>query len=123
MLRIGSYVKVADNTGALLAQIIGIKRGGRQRFARIANVVKVAIKKAKPDASVKAHEVHYAVIVRLAKEWKRPDGTYIRFSDNAVVILDSNAELPRGTRIFGPIAREVKLYGFDKIAHMAQEVL
>lgn len=123
MLKVGSNVKVTDNSGALTAQIIGIIGGGRQKAARPGRKVKIAVKKAKPDGAVKVHEVHYALIVRTKKEYRRPDGTYIRFDDNAVVILDGDTDQPKATRIFGPIAREVKLYGYDKITQLAAEVL
>jgi len=123
MLKIGSYVKVTDNSGAIQAQIIGILGGSRQKYVRPGRKVKVSIKKAKADGSVKEHEVHYALVVRVKKEYRRPDGTYIRFDDNAVVILDGETDQPKATRIFGPIAREVKLYGFDKITQLAAEVL
>ncbi len=123
MLKIGSKVKVTDNSGASLAQIIGVYGGSRVRHLDIADVVKVAIKKAKPNGAVKEHEMHKAVIVRLKKEWKREDGSYIRFDDNAVIILDGDTKFPKATRIFGPVAREVKSYGFDKITQLAPEVL
>ncbi len=123
MLKIGSYVKVTDNSGAIQAQIIGILGGAKQKYVRPGRKVKVSIKKAKADGSVKEHEVHYALVVRVKKEYRRPDGTYIRFDDNAVVILDGETDQPKATRIFGPIAREVKLYGFDKITQLAAEVL
>ena len=123
MLRIGSYVKVADNTGAMLAQIIGIYGGSGTRSVGVARVVKVTIKKARADGSVKEHEMHRAVIVRVKKPYRREDGSYIRFDDNAVVILDGDTKFPKGTRIFGPIARELKAYGFDKITQLAEEVL
>ena len=123
MLKIGSKVKVADNTGALVVQIIGTFGGTRKKSIGLADVVKVAVKKAKPDGSVKEHEMHKAIVVGVAKETKRPDGTYIRFDDNAVVILDGNTKFPKGTRIFGPVARELKSYGYDKITYLAPEVL
>lgn len=123
MLRIGSYVKVADNTGALEAQIIGIYGGSGTKSVSVGRVVRVTIKKARPDGSVKEHEMHRAVVVRVKKEYRRDDGTYIRFDDNAVVILDADTKFPKGTRIFGPVARELKAYGFDKITQLAPEVL
>ncbi len=123
MLKVGSYVKVADNTGALQAQIIGVFGGSKFKSIGIARIVKVAIKKAKPDGSVKEHEMHRAVVVRVRKEYRREDGTYIRFDDNAVVILDGETKFPKATRIFGPVARELKAYGFDKITQLAPEVL
>ena len=123
MIKVGTRVKVTDNTGALIAQVIGIIKGGRQRFVRPGRVVKVTIKKARPDGNVHEHEVHYALVVRTKKEYKREDCTTIRFDDNAVVLIDPETKEPKGTRIFGPIAREVKLYGFDKVTQLAEEVL
>ncbi len=123
MIKIGTLVNVADNSGALKAELIGIIGGGRQKAVRPGTKVKVTIKKAKADGAVKEHEVHYALVVRTRKEYRRPDGTYIRFDDNAVVILDGETDQPKATRIFGPIAREVKLFGYDKITQLAVEVL
>ena len=130
MLKLGSIVKVTDNSGALEAQIIGVIGAGAMKHIGIARVVKVSIKKAKPDGNIKEHEKHRAVVVRVKKEYKRADGTYIRFDDNAVVILtggDSDSKkiekIPVATRIFGPVARELKAYGFDKITQLAPEVL
>jgi len=123
MIQVGSTVKVADNSGAIYAEIIGIMRGGRQKTVRPGKLVKVTIKKAKPDGQVHTHEVHVGVVVRTKKEYAREDGTHIRFDDNAIVILDPETNEPKGTRIFGPVAREVKLYGYDKVAQLATEVL
>ena len=123
MLKVGTRVNVADNSGAIVAEIIGVYGGSAIKHLDIADVVNVSIKKAKPDGAVKEHEMHKAIIVRLKKEYKREDGTYIRFDDNAVVILDGDTKNPKGTRIFGPVAREVKAYGFDKITQLAPEVL
>ncbi len=123
MIKIGTNVRVTDNTGALSAQVIGLIKGGRQRFARPGKIVKVTVKKARSDGNVHEHEVHYALVVRVKKEYRREDGTTIRFDDNAVVLIDPESKEPKGTRIFGPIAREVKLYGFDKVTQLAEEVL
>ncbi len=123
MLKVGSFVKVTDNSGAIEAQIIGILGGHKRNGVRPGRKVRVTIKKARADGAVKEHEVHYALVVRVKKEYRRPDGTYIRFDDNAVVILDGDSDQPKATRIFGPIAREVKLYGYDKITQLAAEVL
>lgn len=123
MLRIGTNVKVADNTGAIKAQIIGTYGGTKLADIRLARVVKVTIKEAKPNGTVKKGQLHRAVVVRVAKEMRREDGTYIRFDDNAVVILSGATRDPLGTRIFGPVARELKSQGFDKITYLAPETL
>jgi len=122
MLRLGSHVKVADNSGASEAEIVG-SYGGAKKILRMACVVKVTIKKSKPDANAKKGQMYRAVIVRLRKETKREDGTYIRFDDNAVVILNGTTNDPMGSRIFGPVARELKAFGFDKITYLAPETL
>lgn len=122
MIQQGTNLAVADNTGAKLVRCIKVLVGSRHRYASIGDVIVVAVKNAQPHGMVKKGDVHRAVIVRQAKELRRKDGTYIRFSDNACVILEKTQE-PRGTRIFGPIAREVKMAGFNKIASLAPEVL
>jgi large subunit ribosomal protein L14 len=123
MLRIGSTAKVADNSGAIEVMIIGTYGGTRKKVIRIADVVKVSVKKARPDGNVKKKDLQKAVVVRVRKEIKREDGTYIRFDDNAVVLLSGNTNEPMGSRIFGPVARELKAFGFDKITYLAPEVL
>ncbi len=123
MIKVGTRVKVTDNTGALIAQVIGIIKGGRQRYALPGRLVKVTIKKARPDGNVHEHEVHVGLIVRVKKEYQREDGTTIKFDDNAIVLIDPETKAPKGTRIFGPVAREVKLYGFDKVTQLAPEVV
>lgn len=113
---------IADNSGAKIGKIIGIPGYSKIKFAKLGDVVKVAIQKALPNSGVKRHEVLSAVIIRVHKEHKRKDGSYIRFDDNAAVIID-NKKAPKGTRIFGPVARELKEKGFDKIVSLAPEVL
>ena len=122
MLQKRSRLKVADNTGAASLEIIGTLGFGRKRFVRLGNMVTCTVKGANPNGAVKDHELVKAVIVRTKKEIGRKDGSYIRFSDNAAVIIDKDKN-PRGTRIFGPIAREIKDLGFSKIASLAQEVV
>lgn len=122
MIQVETKLRVADNTGAQVVECIRILGGFRPRYARIGDVIVVAVKQAQPHGMVKKSEVLRAVIVRQAKEMRRSDGTYIRFSENACVIVEKNNE-PKGTRIFGPIAREVKTRGFNKIASLAPEVL
>jgi large subunit ribosomal protein L14 len=122
MLQTGSNLIIADNSGAKVARIIGIPGFSKIKFAGLGNIVKVAVQKAVPNSGVKRHEVLTAVIVRVRKEQKRKDGSYIRFDDNAAVIIDIKKN-PVGSRIFGPVARELKEQGFDKIVSLAPEVL
>ena len=123
MLQLRSTMTVADNTGAKKAQLIGIPGKGNKKIARVGEVVRCVVVSASPVGSVKDHEKVYAVIVRTKKDVRRRDGSTIRFDDNAAVILENNTEkLPRGTRIFGPVAREIKDLGYNKIASMAKEV-
>src|SRR3989344_2954754 len=122
MIQPRSMLKVADNSGARIIQCINIPGGTRKRYAQIGDIIVGAVKVAEPRKLVKKHEVVKAVIVRQNKEFKRSDGSYIRFDDNAVVVL-GDGKLPKGGRIFGPIAKELKDKGFDKIAMMAAELL
>lgn len=115
-------LKVADNSGAKIVQCINVPGGTRKRYANIGDIIVAAVKKAEPRKLIKKHEVVKAVIVRQRKEIRRLDGSYIRFDDNAVVIL-GDGKLPKGGRVFGPVAKEVKEKGFDKIAMMATELL
>jgi len=122
MIQKMSMLEVADNSGAKKVMVINVSGSTRKRFARVGDVVKVAVKKASPGATVKKSEVHDAVIVRSRKELRRTDGTYIRFGDNAAVILNKDGE-PVGTRIFGPVARELRARGYLQIISRAPEVL
>jgi large subunit ribosomal protein L14 len=115
-------LKVADNTGAKLVQCIKVLGGTRRRYAQIGDIIVAVVKIAEPRRIVKKHEVVRAVIVRQKKSVRRKDGSYIRFDDNAVVIVDVKKE-PRGGRMFGPMAREIKEKGFDKIATLASEIV
>ena len=121
MLQVRSHLDVADNTGARIAWAIGVL-GRNQRYARIGDVIKVHIKDAAPDGQVKKGEVHTAVIVRTRQPIRRNDGSYLRFDSNAVVIIDDKNE-PRGTRIFGAVARELRERGYMKIISLADEVV
>lgn len=123
MVQKETLLTVADNSGAKEAKLIGIPGSSKKRYAKIGNIVVVSIQKAVPNTGIKAHEVHKAVVVRSKKEVRRKDGTYIRFDDNAVVLIDPKSKTPKGTRIFGPIARELREGGFDKILSLAPEVL
>ncbi len=122
MLTKHSNLNVADNSGAKSLKIIGIGKGTKRRFVSIGDIVTCAVRGATTQGQVKDHEVVKAVIVRTKKEKRRDDGTYIRFSDNAAVIIDASG-VPRATRIFGPIALEIKRKGFSKIASLAKEVI
>ena len=122
MLQMQSNLTVADNSGAKLAQVIKVLGGSHRRYAGIGDIVVVAIKEAIPTSTIKEGAVEKAVIVRVAKEYRRPDGTYIRFDDNACVIVDADKN-PKGNRIFGPVARELRDMDFMKIVSLAPEVL
>lgn len=122
MLQTESGVIVADNTGAKTAQVIAVLKGSGGRKAGIGDRVKVAIKSASPSATIKKGEVATAVIVRLKKEIRRKDGTYIRFDDNAVALINKDNE-PIGKRIFGPVARELREKGFKEVAALGEEVI
>jgi large subunit ribosomal protein L14 len=123
MIQQETRLKVADNTGARELLVIHITGGSRKRYGYVGDVVVGTIKSATPQATVKKSEIVKAVIVRTAKEWRRSDGSSIRFDDNAVVILDNDGVNPRGSRIFGPVARELREKGFMKIVSLAPEVL
>ena len=123
MIQTESRVKVADNSGARELLIIHVLGGSSRRYGSIGDVVVATVKSAAPQGGVKKSEKVRAVIVRCSKEWRREDGSYIRFDDNAAVVLDSDGVNPRGTRIFGPVARELREKGFMKIVSLAPEVL
>lgn len=123
MLQLRSMLNIADNTGAKKVQMIGLPGKGNRKYAYIGDVITVAVKEALPYAQVKKSEILPAVIVRTRKEKRRKDGSYIRFDDNACVIVQAiDNHDPRGTRIFGPIAKEIKDLGFNKIASLAEEI-
>jgi large subunit ribosomal protein L14 len=115
-------LKVADNSGAKVVMCFKVLGGSKKRYASIGDIIVVAVKSATPGGMVKKGEVARAVVVRVKKEYRRRDGSYIRFDENAAVILNSNNE-PKGTRIFGPVARELREGGYMKIISMAPEVL
>ena len=122
MLQTESRLKVADNTGAKEVLVIRVLGGTGKRYASIGDKIVVSVKSALSSSSMKKGTVSRAVVVRTKKEIRRKDGTYIRFEDNAAVLLNANDE-PRGTRIFGPVARELREAGFMKIVSLAPEVL
>jgi large subunit ribosomal protein L14 len=122
MIQIYSRLKVADNTGAKTLMCIHVMGGSGRKYASIGDVIVGAVKQALPRGTVKDHEVVRAVIVRVARPYRRRDGSYIRFDDNAVVIL-ADENNPKGSRIFGPVARELREKEFTKIISLAPEVL
>lgn len=122
MIQVQTMLNVADNSGARKVQCIRILGGTRHRYARIGDIVVAAVKDATPGAGVKKSDVVRVVIVRTVQELRRPDGSYIKFDDNAGVVIDNNKE-PKGTRIFGPVARELREKNFLKIISLAPEVL
>ena len=123
MIQPESRLAVADNTGARELLVIHVLGGSRRRYGRVGDIVVASVKAATPDGSVKKSDVVRAVIVRTTKEYRRSDGSYIRFDDNAAVILADDLTNPRGTRVFGPVARELRDKGFMKIVSLAPETL
>lgn len=123
MIQLRSVLKSADNSGAKRLKVIHVHGGSWRRFGFIGDMITAAVDQADPNGSVKDSQLVKAVIVRTRKETRRKDGTYVRFDDNACVIIDEKTRDPIGSRIFGPIAREVKDRGYAKIASLAQEVL
>jgi len=121
MLQLRSIVDVADNTGAKKVGVFKVIGGSRKRYAELGDIVVVSVKVAEPRKSVKKKDILRAVVVRQRKPYRRKDGTYVKFDDNAVVILDGKE--PKGGRIFGPIPREIKEKGFTTIASLAEEVV
>jgi len=122
MIRMRTILDVADNTGARRASCIGVLARGNRHYANIGDIVTCNIKEATPDAIVKEHEVVKGVVVRTAFPIRRPDGSFLRFDRNAVVIIDNQLN-PRGTRVFGPVARELRDKNFMKIISLAPEVI
>ena len=123
MIQPRTLLKVADNTGAKTLMCFQILGGSHHRYARIGDVIVGTVKQAEPRKIVKKHEVVRAVIIRQKKTFKRPDGSYLRFDDNACVILEAKTRDPKGGRIFGPVARELKDRGFEKVAALAEELV
>ena len=123
MIQQESRLRVADNSGAREILVINVMGGSKRRYGAVGDVVVATVKTSTPHGVVKKSDIVKAVIVRCAKEWRRDDGSYIRFDDNAAVILDTDGRNPRGTRIFGPVARELRERGYMKIVSLAPEVL
>ena len=122
MIQQETFLKVADNTGAKEIKCIRVLGGSKRKFGNIGDVIVASVRKSTPGGTVKKGEVVKAVIVRTKKQYRRPDGTYIRFDDNAAVIINDQKQ-PRGTRIFGPVARELREKDYMKIVSLAPEVL
>ncbi|MFA5737053.1 MAG: 50S ribosomal protein L14 [Candidatus Paceibacterota bacterium] len=123
MIQPMSIVKIADNTGAKIGRVFKVLGGSKKRYARIGDIVVLSVQTAEPRKQVKKKEVLQAVVVRQRSPFRRPDGSYLRFDENAVVILEKGKKEPRGGRIFGPIPREIAEAGYQKIASLAPEVV
>ena len=123
MVQEESKLKLADNTGAKKLKVIRVLGGYKKRYARIGDIVTASVKEAQPHSGVKKGEVVHAVIVRSKINTRRSDGSYIKFDENAAVIIDKETREPKGTRIFGPVARELRGMGYKKIISLAPEVL
>jgi len=122
MVQRQSRLKIADNSGGKIAKVIGIPGASHRKVASLGDIIVIAVQQAAPHAGIKKHQVAKAVVVRTRKEVRRKDASYIRFDDNACVLIDEK-KAPVGTRVFGPIARELKEAGFDKIISLAPEVI
>ena len=122
MIQVQTVLDVADNSGAKVVQCIKVLGGSRRRYAQLGDIIVVSVKEALPESKVKKGETARAVVVRTKREWRRPDGSYINFDANSAVIIGSQSE-PVGTRIFGPVARELRNKKFMKIVSLAPEVL
>jgi len=123
MIQVQSRVKSADNSGAKKLQCIRVLGGYKKRYARIGDIITCTVKEAVSHSAIKKSDIVKAVIVRTRKETRRKDGSYIRFDENAVVVVDPKTKEPKATRIFGPVARELRALGFNKIISLAPEVL
>lgn len=123
MIQPETIVKIADNTGAKIGKVFKVLGGSKKRYARIGDLVVLSVRSAEPRKSVKKKDVVRAVVVRQRQPFRRADGSYIRFDENAVVIVDKEKKEPKGGRIFGPIPREIAKLGFQKIASLAPEVV
>ena len=123
MIQDGTVVKITDNAGGKVGKVFKVLKGSHRRYARIGDLVIISVKTAEPRKAVKKKDVHRAVVVRQRDAFRRKDGSYIRFDDNAVVILDKEKPEPKAGRIFGPIPREIGEAGYQKIISLAPEVL
>ncbi len=123
MIQPRTMLKVIDNTGAKIIQCFHVLGGSKKRYAQIGDVIVATVKEAEPRRIVKKHEVVRALVVRQKKNFKRVDGSYIQFDDNAAVILEGKSKDPKGGRIIGPVPKEIKEKGFEKIANLAEEIV
>lgn len=123
MIQTRSMLNVADNSGAKLVQVIKVLGGSRRRYSRLGDIVVVSIKEAEPRKLVKKKDVVRAVVARQRQPYRRKDGSYIRFDDNAVIILEGKTKEPKAGRIFGPVPRELRERGFTKIVSLAEEIV
>ncbi len=123
MIQLRTMLKVADNTGAKIIQCIHVFGGTGRRYAQLGDVIVGVVKEAEPRKLVKTHDIVRAVVIRQKKAYRRRDATYIRFDDNAAVILEGKTKDPKGGRIFGPLPKEIKEKGFEKVAALAEEIL
>jgi large subunit ribosomal protein L14 len=123
MIQDGTQVKITDNSGGKIGKVFKVLGGSKRRYARIGDLVVLSVKSAEPRKQVKKKDVHWAVVVRTKNAYRRKDGSYIRFDDNAVVIISKEKKEPRAGRIFGPIPRELAERGYQKIVSLAPEVL
>ncbi len=123
MIQERSILKVADNSGAKIVRCFRVLGGGRKRYAEIGDVIIASVQVAEPRKQIKKKDIVRALVVRQRKAIRRPDGSYVRFGDNAVVIIDKDKKEPKATRIFGPIPREIKALGYDAITSMAEELV
>ncbi|MDO8601148.1 MAG: 50S ribosomal protein L14 [bacterium] len=123
MIHLRTMVNVADNTGAKILQCFHILGGSKRKYGQIGDIIVGVVKEGDPRRLIKKHEVTRAVIIRQRKGLRRMDGTYIRFDDNACVILEGKTKEPKGGRVFGPVAREIKEKGFEKIATLAEDLV
>ena len=123
MIQSRTMLKVADNTGAKIVQCFRILGGSRRKYGQIGDIIFVVVKEAEPRRLAKKHEVLRGVIIRQKRPFRRPDGTYVSFDDNAVVLLEGKSKEPKGGRILGPVAKEIKDKGFERIAALAEELV
>lgn len=123
MIQLRTMLKVADNTGAKILQCFHVLGGSKRRYAQLGDIIVGTVKKAEPRRLVKKHDIVRAVIIRQKKFLRRPTGIYIRFDDNACVILEGKTNVPKGGRILGPVAREIKEKGFEKVVALAEELV
>lgn len=123
MIQPQTIVKIADNTGAKIGRVFKVLGGSKKRYARIGDTVVLSVQVAEPRKGVKKKDVVHAVVVRQRQPFRRTDGSYIRFDENAVVIVDKEKGEPKGSRVFGPVPREISKMGFQKVASLAPEIL